>query len=159
MASYLSALYAAGKSPSTCSQIVAALRFRAKLGGTASPTGPGTERVLSGIRRLGRDRGRGQVTDVSFYEAITAAAVPQRDSAFEESHVGPRSFFLDFSLEVFYSPPSRSLDMGGAGIFRVAPIARSIKAIRDGLTAKIGISRLVSVYYPVYISALHSPNV
>ena len=37
-------------SSATCAQIVAAIKFRAKLQGKPSPTGPLTDRVLSGIR-------------------------------------------------------------------------------------------------------------
>ena len=73
VAGYLSAEFAAGKSPSTCGLTVAAIRFRARLGGTASPIGPGTERVLAGIRRQGRARGRGQVRGVTFAEAVAVA--------------------------------------------------------------------------------------
>ena len=74
VADYLSGKFAAGRSPSTCALIVAALRFRAKLEGTRAPIGRRTERVLAGIRREGRDRGRGQVTGVGFAEATAAAA-------------------------------------------------------------------------------------
>ena len=59
IAEYLTQRYEDGKSPATCEQVVAALRFRAKLHGTASPTGPATDRVLAGIRRKGRRSGPG----------------------------------------------------------------------------------------------------
>ena len=74
VADYLSGQFAAGRSPSTCAQIVAALRFRAKLRGTRAPIGRLTERVLVGIRREGRDRGRGQVAGVGFAQATAVAA-------------------------------------------------------------------------------------
>ena len=74
VADYLSGQFAAGRSPSTCALTLAALRFRAKLRGTAAPIGRLTERVLVGIRREGRDRGRGQVSGVGFAQATAAAA-------------------------------------------------------------------------------------
>ena len=74
VADYLSGRFAAGLSPSTCAQIVAALRFRAKLRGTRAPTGRRTDRVLAGIRREGRDRGRGPVAGVDFAQAAAVSA-------------------------------------------------------------------------------------
>ena len=65
LAEYLTTLYEAGKAPATCTQVVAAVKFRAKLQETSSPVGPMTDRILSGIRRKGRNRGRGQVQGVS----------------------------------------------------------------------------------------------
>ena len=75
VADYLSARFEAGGSPSTCLVVVAALRFRAKLEARVSPIGPATERMLSGICRQGRARGRGQVAGVGFAEAARAAAL------------------------------------------------------------------------------------
>ena len=80
VADYLSGEFAAGKAASTCSLTVAAIRFRAKLCGIEPPIGPRTERVLAGIRRQGRDRGRGQVTGVSFGEAVAVAALASADN-------------------------------------------------------------------------------
>ena len=80
LADYIAGLHVAGKSPATCSQAVAAVKFRAKLNGESSPAGPATDRVLSGIRRAGRDRGRGQVQGVQFAQADAAAAVATDDS-------------------------------------------------------------------------------
>ena len=74
VADYLSGQFVAGRSPSTCAQIVAALRFRAKLRGTRAPTGRLTDRVLAGIRREGRDRGRGPVAGVDFAQAAAVSA-------------------------------------------------------------------------------------
>ncbi len=75
VANYLAALYDAEKSPATCSQVVAALKFRAKLQDLPPPVGPRTNRVLAGIRRQGRGRGRGQATGVNFTQAEAAAAI------------------------------------------------------------------------------------
>ena len=79
VADYLAVLYEQGKSPATCGQVVAAIKFRAKLQGVPAPVGPATSRVLAGIRRKGRDRGRGQVQGVDFAHADAAAAVAAND--------------------------------------------------------------------------------
>ena len=79
LAAYLAMLFATGKSPATLSQVVAAVRLRAKLAGATSPSGPATDRVLAGARRQGRGRGRGQVTGVRWEQADAAAAVAARD--------------------------------------------------------------------------------
>ena len=75
VANYLAALYDAEMSPATCSQVVAALKFRAKLQDLPPPVGPRTNRVLAGIRRQGRGRGRGQASGVNFSQAEAAAAI------------------------------------------------------------------------------------
>ena len=80
LAAYLADIHDAGRSPATAGMVVAAVRFRAKLAGEASPpVGPATERVLAGIRREGRGRGRGQVTGVSWAQADAAATVAAND--------------------------------------------------------------------------------
>lgn len=80
LADYIAGLHLAGKSPATCSQAVAAVKFRSRLQGEPSPVGPATDRVLAGIRRVGRNRGRGQVQGVQFAQADAAAAVASDDS-------------------------------------------------------------------------------
>ena len=68
---YIASLHAAGLSP------VAAVKFRCRLQGLASPVGPATDRVLAGLRREGK--GRGQVDGVRFSEVDAAAAVAAND--------------------------------------------------------------------------------
>ena len=80
LADYIAGLHVSGKSPATCSQVIAAVKFRAKLQGSPSPSGPSTDRVLAGIRRAGKGRGRGQVQGVQFAQADAAAAVASDDS-------------------------------------------------------------------------------
>ncbi len=75
LAAYLSMQFEAGKSPALASLIVAAVRFRSKLHGEASPAGPATDRVLAGFRRKGRDRGRGQVAGIRWEQADATAAI------------------------------------------------------------------------------------
>ena len=84
VAQYLAGLFADEEkslSPATCAQIVAAIRFRARLHGQPSPTGPATDRVLAGIRRQGRGRGRGQIEGVNFAQADAASAVAASDGS------------------------------------------------------------------------------
>ena len=50
------------------------LKFAAKLHGETPPIGPVTQRVLTGIRRTGRSRGRGQVQGVNWQQADAAVA-------------------------------------------------------------------------------------
>lgn len=80
LAAYLAGLFEAGRSPAAASQVVAAVRLQAKLQGLPSPTGAATDRVLAGIRRAGRDRGRGQVAGVTWAQADAAAALAATDA-------------------------------------------------------------------------------
>ena len=75
LAEYLTVMHRAGASPSTASLAVAAVRFLAKTAGQPSPAGPLSGRVLAGIRREGKDRGRGQVAGLQWSAADTAAAI------------------------------------------------------------------------------------
>ena len=77
---YLASLHAAGLSPAVASMAVASVKFRCRLQGLASPVGPATDRVLAGLRREGKGRGRGQVDGVRFSEVDAAAAVAANDS-------------------------------------------------------------------------------
>ena len=74
-AEYLGALHEAGTSPASASLACAAVRFLAKTTGQPSPAGPLTGRVLAGIRRQGKDRGRGQVSGIQWSQTDTAAAI------------------------------------------------------------------------------------
>ena len=63
LASYITALYQEGKSPATISKVVAAVKWTVNHHRTEARNFifEITERTLAGIRRKGRDRGRGQV--------------------------------------------------------------------------------------------------
>ena len=78
IASYLTSLFEAGRSPATASLAVAALRFRAKHRGEPNPVGPLSSRVLAGFRRQGAGRGRGQVAGVNWAQSDAAAALSAR---------------------------------------------------------------------------------
>ena len=68
-----------GARPAVAAMAVAAVKFRFRLQGLASPAGPATDRVLAGLRREGKGRGRGQVDGMRFSEVKTAAAVAAND--------------------------------------------------------------------------------
>ncbi|MCY3789091.1 MAG: tyrosine-type recombinase/integrase [Gemmatimonadetes bacterium] len=65
LADYLARLHARGLAPASVALVVQAVRFWEKLEGRLSSVGPLTTRTLAGIRREGRDRGRGQVTGLT----------------------------------------------------------------------------------------------
>ena len=61
LANYITQLHETGKSPSTIGQVVAAVKWQLKHQSQESINFPITQATLAGIRREGRDRGRGQV--------------------------------------------------------------------------------------------------
>ena len=75
LAEYFTALYRAGQSPATISLAAAAVRFIFKTTDQPSPAGPRAIAVLRGIRREGKNRGRGQVSGIRWGQADTAAAI------------------------------------------------------------------------------------
>ena len=75
LADHLSSIHEAGASPASAAIALAAVRFLAKTSGQSSPAGPLTGRVMAGIRRQGKERGRGQVAGIQWSQADTAAAI------------------------------------------------------------------------------------
>ena len=65
LSGYLARLHARGLAPASVSVVVQAVRFWEKLELRPSSVGPLTSRTLAGVRREGRDRGRGQVTGLT----------------------------------------------------------------------------------------------
>ncbi len=65
LAGYLAHLYTRGLAPASVTVVVQAVRFWEKLEHRPSSVGPLTSRTLAGIRRDGRNRGRGQVTGLT----------------------------------------------------------------------------------------------
>ena len=61
LANYITALHEAGKSPATIGQVVAAVKWQLNHQSQETINFPITQATLAGIRREGRDRGRGQV--------------------------------------------------------------------------------------------------
>ena len=88
LAGYLSELFDAGKASASASMVIAAVRFRARLSGLESPTGPATERVLAGFRRKATGRGRGQAkpcTADNLAAILATAALPRTNGRGTES--------------------------------------------------------------------------
>ena len=61
LANYITILHEEGKSPATIGQLVAAVKWQLKHQSQETLNFPITQATLAGIRREGRDRGRGQV--------------------------------------------------------------------------------------------------
>ena len=61
LANYITALHDNGKSPATIGQAVAAVKWQLKHQSQQTANFPITQATLAGIRREGKDRGRGQV--------------------------------------------------------------------------------------------------
>ena len=61
LANYITSLHEAGKSPATIGQAVAAVKWQLKHQSQETVNFPVTQATLAGIRRAGKDRGRGQV--------------------------------------------------------------------------------------------------
>ena len=78
VAAYLMRLYQQGRSAACATMVVAALRFRARLSGRASPIGAAATRVFAGFRRLAAGRGRGMVAGVRWEQADRAAEMAAR---------------------------------------------------------------------------------
>ena len=61
LANYITGLHETGKSPATIGQVVAAVKWQLKHQSQETINFPITQATLAGIRREGKDRGRGQV--------------------------------------------------------------------------------------------------
>ena len=61
LANYITTLHETGKSPATIGQVLAAVKWQLKHQSQETINFPITQATLAGIRREGRDRGRGQV--------------------------------------------------------------------------------------------------
>ena len=82
LANYITRLYQDGKSPATISKIVAAVKWTAKHHGkrTKDFHFEITEKTLAGIRRKGKDRGRGQVDAMTWEEVEQVCALAETDN-------------------------------------------------------------------------------
>ena len=82
LADYISELFHdAGRSPAGISQAVSAVSWRAKHAGVPSVVGAITQTTLAGIRREGRERGRGQVQGISWAEVDRVCAYCEIDKS------------------------------------------------------------------------------
>ena len=83
--------------------MVAAVQFRAKIAGTRSPVGEVARRTLAGIRKEGRERGRGQARAVTYdqvirMQAVAGRAAPARGRGMESPDVATRRGAEDAAL-------------------------------------------------------------
>ena len=78
LASYITDLHSEGKSPATISQAVAAVRWQAKNAGVEN-AGELTTKTLAGIRREGKNRGRGQVDALTWTDVERVCAFAEMD--------------------------------------------------------------------------------
>ena len=78
LATYITGLYQDGKSPATISKIVAAVKWTVKNRGVEIPFEI-TEKTLAGIRRKGKDRGRGQVDGITWEEVEQICALAEAE--------------------------------------------------------------------------------
>ena len=89
LANYITGLHEAGKSPATIGQAVAAVKWQLKHQSQETLNFPVTLATLAGIRRAGKDRGRGQVNGlvwqdverVCIYAETEGTLIGLRDSA------------------------------------------------------------------------------
>ena len=89
LAAYITGLHEDGKSPATIGQLIAAVKWQLKHQSQESINFPITQATLAGIRREGRDRGRGQVDGliwqdverVCIYAETEGTLIGLRDSA------------------------------------------------------------------------------
>ena len=79
LADYITELHLHGKSPATIGQVVTAVKWRAKQLSVESVIGAITATTLSGIRREGRRRGRGQVDGLTWTEVDRVCAYCEAD--------------------------------------------------------------------------------
>ena len=79
LAAYITELFHEGQSPSTISQQVSAVSWRAKGAGISSVVDEITRSTLAGIRRTGVNRGRGSVQGVSWGEVDSMIACCESD--------------------------------------------------------------------------------
>ena len=78
LAMYITELHQCGKAPSTIAQVVAAVKWQAKNIDRPDVVGAITLRTLAGIRRDGKERGRGQVDGLTWKDV-------ERVSSFAEA--------------------------------------------------------------------------
>ena len=89
LANYITVLHETGKSPATIGQAVAAVKWQLKHQSQETFNFPVTQATLAGIRRAGKDRGRGQVDGliwqdverVCIYAETEGTLIGLRDSA------------------------------------------------------------------------------
>ena len=154
IASYLGQLFDAGRAASSAAMAVAAIRFRARLAGRPSPTGPAVDRALAGFRRKALGRGRGQAPPMLADDlaAIAATARQPRQSrngrGVESAAVADRRGRVDLAIAgLSLHGGLRRSEIGQVRAADVAPAAsvpgavlvtvRTSKTNQDGSAADV----------------------
>ena len=81
LAAYITALHDNGKSPATIGQAVAAVKWQFKHQSQESISLPITQATLAGIRREGKDRGRGQVDGLIWQEVERVCILAEMENS------------------------------------------------------------------------------
>ena len=110
LAEYITHLHESGKSPATIAQAVAAVKWQSN-NLNINIAGVITERTMAGIRRDGRDRGRGQVDGLT-RDGMLQVVSPCRSV----SYTGGAERFRHDSLDV--GLPAPHLGSGGGSTSR-----------------------------------------
>ena len=79
LATYITELYTADKSPATIAQAVAAVKWQLKHQSQETTNFPITHATLAGIRREGKDRGRGQVDGLIWQDVERVCVYAETD--------------------------------------------------------------------------------
>ena len=82
LAEYVSKLHREGKAPSTCEMVLKAVKWRAKIEGFPLEQKDTliTDRTLQGIRREGKERGKGQVNGLTWEDVEKVCVRAEADS-------------------------------------------------------------------------------
>lgn len=79
VAKYIAELYTDGKAPATIGIVMAAVRWRAANAEGSDVVGELTNKTLAGIRRSGRERGRGQVDGLTWTDVERICALAEAE--------------------------------------------------------------------------------
>ena len=79
LANYITVLHETGKSPATIGQAVAAVKWQLKHQSQETFNFPVTQATLAGIRRAGKDRGRGQVDGLIWQDVERVCAYAETE--------------------------------------------------------------------------------
>ena len=80
VAKYIAALYTTGKTPSTIAIVVAAIKWSAADSEGGNVVGELTNKILAGIRRTGRERGRRQVGGLTWPDVEQVCKLAEEDN-------------------------------------------------------------------------------
>ena len=136
LASYITHLHTEGKSPATIGQAVAAVRWQARNAGIEI-VGEVTTRTLAGIRREGKDRGRGQVDGLNWSDVERVCAFAEMDS----SVAGLRDSALIRLMSDCLLRVSEAVAVNCGDLKEKTLIVRSSKTDQEGIGESLYVTR------------------